>query len=260
MMVMIHAVPYTVALLVGMILCLEIGRRLGIRKIGVDPTRLGTVEGAVFSLYGLLLAFTFSGAPARLDTRRQLIADEANAIRTAYLRVDLIPESAQSAMRVAFREYVDARIETYRKFPDFDAAKETLARSTKIQKDIWSQAVAATQMKSSQPDAVKGLLLSALNTMIDMSTTRTMATRIHPPPIIFGLLFLLALVCSLLAGYGMAANRSRSWVHIVSFVAITVISVYVILEIEYPRMNFIRRAPYETTYDDVLVELRESMN
>jgi len=39
-----------------------------------------TIIAAVFALLGLLIAFTFSGAYARFDARRQLIVQEANAI------------------------------------------------------------------------------------------------------------------------------------------------------------------------------------
>ena len=62
----------------------------------IDPegahTGTGPVEGAVFALFGLLVAFSFSGAAERFDVRRQLIVEEANAIGTAYLRIDLTPQ------------------------------------------------------------------------------------------------------------------------------------------------------------------------
>ena len=57
------------------------------------------------------------------------------------------------------------------------------------------------------PDAAK-LLLPALNAMIDMTTTtRTLATHMHPPLPIFAMLFVLALAGALLAGHGMAAEH-----------------------------------------------------
>jgi hypothetical protein len=68
-------------------------------------------------------------------------------------------------------------------------------------------------------------------------------------------LFVLALVCSLLAGFGTAGSKQRSWLHVTAFAAITVISVYVTLDIEYPRVGLVRL----DAYDGVLIELRESM-
>jgi hypothetical protein len=254
----IAALPFATALAVGMLICLEIGRHQGIRRRRKDPqgamSGVGVVEAAVFGLYGLLLAFTFSGAPARLDIRRQLIGDEASAIDTAYLRLDLLPAGSQSALRELFRKYLDSRLEVYRKLPDIEAAKAELSKCEKLQRDVWGQAVAATHLEGTHPDAGK-LLLPALNEMIDITTRRAMAMRIHPPRIIFGLLFLLALVCSLLAGYSMAGSKQRSWMHITAFVTISVISVYVILDIEYPRHGLIT----VNAYDQVLIEVRESM-
>jgi len=49
---------------------------------------IGAMEGAVFALLGLL-GFSYSGATSRLEARRNLIVQEANAIGTAYLRIDL---------------------------------------------------------------------------------------------------------------------------------------------------------------------------
>ena len=64
-----------------------------------------------FALLGLLLAFTFSGAAARFDARRALIVEEVNDIRTAWLRLDVLPAEAPPALRENFRRYVDlARI------------------------------------------------------------------------------------------------------------------------------------------------------
>src|SRR4051812_35388699 len=171
---------FTSGMFVGMLVCLEIGRRLGSRRLAADPKEamagLDTVQGAVFALYGLLLAFTFSGAPARLDIRKQLIAQEANAIGTAYLRLDLLSPGSQPALRELFRQYLDSRLEAYRKMPDVDAAIAALSKSTDLQGEIWTQAITAIRMPGCHPVA-GNLLLPALNEMIGITTTRTMAAR-----------------------------------------------------------------------------------
>ncbi len=248
----------TLALFVGMLLLLEVGRRAGVRRLADDPdgaqAGTGAVDGAVFALLGLLVAFTFSGAASRFDERRSLIVQEANDIGTAYLRVDLLPAGAQPALRDLFRRYVDSRLEVYRKLPDVEAAKAELARSTRLQGEIWRHAVAAGRMEGAPPAATM-LLLPALNQMIDITTTRTMAAQAHPPLVIFAMLFGLALAGALLAGYGMAGGKSRSWIHMIGFAAIMAGAVYVIIEIEYPRLGLIR----VDAFDQALVELRDSM-
>jgi hypothetical protein len=247
-----------IALFLGILLLLEIGRRIGVRRLTKDPegARAGTgaVEGAVFALLGLLVAFTFSGAASRFDDRRALIVEETNDIGTAYLRLDLLPASAQPALRDLFRRYVDSRLETYRKMLDPDAAKAELAHSTKLQEEIWRQALAASQMQGAPPSAAM-LLLPALNQMIDITTTRTMAAQLHPPMVVFAMLFGLALAGALLAGYGMAGGRARSWLHMVGFAAVLAGAVYVIIDLEYPRLGLIR----VEAFDKALVELRSSM-
>jgi hypothetical protein len=183
-----------------------------------------------------------------------LIAEEVNAIETAYLRLQLVAQPAQPDLQELFRRYVDSRLETYRQLPNMQSAEKEIAKSKKLQEEIWKNAVAATTLPNTHPDAGK-LLLPALNNMIDISTTRTMALQVHPPRIVYALLFGLGLICSLLAGYRMAIGRRRSWLHIFGFTVVTVIVVYVILDVEYPRVGLIRLE----TSDRLLVQVRESM-
>lgn len=248
---------FAVVLFLGMLGFLEIGRRLGIWRQAREPhgeqASLGTIEGALFALFGLIIAFTFSGAASRFNEKRLLIGEEVNAIGTAYLRLELVPEEARAALQELFRRYVDSRLETYRRLPNMQAAEMELAQTAKLQDEIWSHAVAATRLPNSHSDAAK-LLLPALNTMFDTATTRTMWLQLHPPRIIYALLFGLGLICSLMAGYGMASRR-RSWLHIVGFTVLTVVIVYVMLDVEYPRAGLIRLE----AADQMLIKVRESM-
>ena len=249
---------FALLLLIGMLIMLEIGRWFGVRRRPNESEGerggLGTVEGAVFALFGLMVAFTFSGAATRFNEKRMLVAEEVNCIETAYLRVYLLSHQAQPAIQELFRRYVDSRLETYRKLPDMLAAEIEMSNSKKIQEKVWKEAEAATRLPDSHPSAGL-LLLPALNNMIDIATTRTMALQIHPPRIIYALLFGLGLICSLLAGFRMSSGQNRSWPHILGFTALTVIIVYVMLDVEYPRAGLIRL----DSADQLLVNLRESI-
>jgi hypothetical protein len=245
-------------LFIAILLCFEVGRRNRIRHIKkyADTAQSGTgsVETAVFGLLGLLIAFTFSGAATRFDKRRELIIQEANAIGTAYLRTDLLPADTQPIVQESFRNYVDSRLKFYRNLQDRAAATEEFSRSLELQDQIWSQSLSASQSSGAHGDAAK-LLLPALNTMIDITTTRTMAFQMHPPVIVFVMLFGLILLGSVLAGNRMAEAKPRSWLYIVTFAAVMSVSFYVILDLEYPRFGLIRVDPF----DQALVEVRARM-
>jgi hypothetical protein len=250
-------IVWAVVLFVGMIGLIEVGRRIGRRRMAKDPqgalTGFGAIEGAVFGLLGLLIAFTFYGAAARFDARRQLIIDETNAIGTAYLRLDLLPDADRSALQNVFREYVESRLDAYRKLPDVQAAKAVYAQSQELQQKIWQRAVNACRKSGNSPATI--VLLPALTQMFDITTTRLMSSQIHPPLIVFILLGVLALVSALLGGYDMAQGKSRNWLHAIGFAVIMALTVYVIIDIEYPRLGLIR----VDAFDQALVDLRKGM-
>jgi hypothetical protein len=196
MLIATYATWIAVALVVAMIGVMHIGWRVGkrIKEDSTRPANVGPVAGAVFALLGLLRAFTFSSGISRFEDRRQLIVEEANDIGTAYLRIGLLPQEAQPEMRSLFRAYLDSRLEVYRHIPDLKAARAELERGARLQQQIWQHAIVHCQ---DQPAPCTMLLLPALNSMIDIATTRTMASQFHPPPIVFILLIVFSLVAAL---------------------------------------------------------------
>ena len=197
-----------------------------------------TITAAIFGLLSLLIAFTFSGAYARFEHRRELMTEEINDIGTAYLRVDLLPAAAQPPIRDLFRQYTASRTAVYRKLIDPPTARVEMANSVRLQNEIWSRSVAA----SSTPEGygAKILLLPALNVMIDITTTIEVALYSHPHPIIYGAMVLLALVCSWLVGYEMSEREKPSRMYVLGFAAVTAIVMYVTLDVEFPRIGIVR--------------------
>ncbi len=252
-----NALIFAFGLFVGVMIAMEVGRRIGLRRIAADSEGarqgVGTVEGAVFGLLGLLIAFTFSGAASRFDERRHLVVDEVESIGTAWQRLDVLRPDATARLQELFRQYVDSRLETYRKVPDMEAVAVELNNSARLQQEIWREAIAATSDPTTTPSRM--LLLPALNQMFDIATTRIEASKMHPPLIIFVMLGGLSLAAGLLAGSGMAGGKSRSWIHMIGFPAVMAITTYVIMDIEYPRLGFIR----VEASDSVLIQLREGM-
>jgi len=247
----------TLGLFLGMLLFLEIGRRIGLRHLAQEgelARGVSTAEGAVFGLLGLLIAFTFSGAASRFEDRRHLLTEEANAIGTAYLRLDLLPAANQPELRALFYDYTGLRAKIYHNARDMAAVQQRLATTVQLQDQIWQQALLAARKPDAPTHAIM-LLAPALNEMIDISTTRWMVTQNHPPLVIFLLLAFLSLIGSLLIGYEMAENPHRSWLHCVAFACIMSLCIYVIVDLEFPRLGLFTI----TAADQVLFDLQASM-
>ena len=231
-----------IALLAAILLLMEAGRRFGIRQRSGDqatsPGGSGTVEAAVFGLMGLLIAFTFYGAESRFETRRSLIVEEANAIGTAYLHLDLLPEDAQPGLRENFRKYVCSRLTIYQRVPDWESVgvlSREIRQSTALQQEIWKQAVAAS--KRVESPAVETLVVSSIDHMIDVATTQTVALQRHPPAAVWAMLGLTLLASCVLAGYSMSGTRRRNWVHMLVFAILFSAVIYINVDFEYPRMR-----------------------
>ncbi len=245
------------ALFLGVLVLLEVGRRYGKRRLAREAegarAGLGVVDGAVFSLLGLLLAFSFSGAATRFEGRRSLILAEANAVGTAWLRLRLLPPESQLKLQELFRQYLDTRLLAYQSMDDLQEAAKRLEAAVAIQGEIWAEFLRAAQTDQGQRALVP--LVVALNAMFDMATTRTVAAQEHPPMIIFFMIGVLSFVSALLAGYGMAGSKERSWLHVLGFSLVLSLTVYVILDLEYPRIGLIRI----DAADQILRDVRKSM-
>jgi len=202
----------------------------------------------------LILAFSFSGGLTRFDARRNLVVKEANDIGTAWLRIDLLPAEAQPPMHDLFRRYLDARLQAYANVSDLKVLHSALARSSELQDQIWDLAVSSSRGAPAGPSQI--LLLPSLNAMFDTATSQKEAARLHPPAVIFIMLSALILACALFAGYDMGGRPKPNHLHPVAFALVLSVTVYVIIDLEFPRLGMIQMRDS----DSVLVQLREKMN
>lgn len=241
---MLFSLITCIVLFLAMLGGLEVGRRVRIRSAGERTDGAGAIDGAIFGLMGLLVAFTFSGAASRFDSRRQLIVEEANDIGTAYLRVDTMSPSNQPVMRDKFRQYVQSRLDFYAHIPDPEKSAVQMEKSSKLQSEMWSLAINDARDEKTMNRGM--LLLPALNEMFDVTAKRAAAMQMHPPLLIYGLLVMVSVLCSLLAGWAMGASTRRETLHTVCFAAIVTLTFYVTVELEYPRQGLVRIENFDT--------------
>ncbi|MFV0456559.1 MAG: DUF4239 domain-containing protein [Pseudomonas sp.] len=247
----------SIALFVLVLLSIEVGRRIRTRELRFsgrsEAPGLGAVNASIFGLLGLLIAFTFSGAAERLDARRALIVEEANAIGTAWLRLDLLPAADLQVIRPIFRHYVDRRIDYFNDV--FDSERRTIgARAlSELQIEVWSRTIKAVQRMDAP--ALGSPVVQAMNEMFDVASKRNSALAMHPPYIVYGMLVLLVLISAFLIGFGMGATKRRLWLHSIGYALVMTVTLYVIVDFEVPRAGGIT----VYAFDALLEQLRQSL-
>jgi hypothetical protein len=253
------AAAIALALFVGMLLFIEIGRRLGARqtKTRDGETKTGSTVGdsVVYALLALLIGFTFNGAAARFDNRRHLVVEEVSTASTAWERIESLAPEQQEPVRADFRRFIDAVIAP--PLDDTPNKTEALigpASIARAQKELWTRATAACLTPAGEK--ARMLLLPSLSEMFGAVEKERLARRIHPPAAIWVMLAVAALAGSLFVGYGMASIQTRNWLYIFGVAATISAATFVILEMEYPRLGLIQ----VDAMDQALVELRATLN
>jgi len=207
------------------------------------------IDAAVLGLLGLLVAFWFSSAGTRLDVRRSLIVEEANAIGTAWLRVDLLPAATGTAIRDLFRGYVDVRLAQTTGSLQADKQVEFDSRLTELRTGIWRQAVAAAP--ECESDQAAAILLESLNEMFDAGTRHQAFFNAHTPTAVLILLLIVAVFAAVLAGHDMGGREAFRWLHAVVFAGVVSLTIWVIYDLEMPRYGLIRVDNFDATMRDV---------
>lgn len=185
-----------------------VGTRSYERSGELEGASIGITVGALLSLLGFLLAFTFSMVNARFEDRRQAVLVEANAIGTAYLRADLLPESNGAEARDLLREYIDIRIVS----SDFGFTDEEvdhlISESERLQSALWA---VATQAAQSAPTPISGFFVQSINEIIDVHAVRVIfGTRSTIPHEIWICLYVLAAVGMAASGFQVANSGGRN--------------------------------------------------
>ncbi len=229
------------------------GHRLKTNLIKKDPdlskVDLGTINGTLLGLLGLLLAFTFSMSSTRYDKRRELVIEEANDIGTAILRADLYPDSIRQLLRDNFREYVEARISFYQAGIDYDKTVGFFLKADSLGKILWN--IVTTDAKLNNVMLRSNQMIPALNDMIDITTTRRSAGESTVPDSIMYFLFGLCFCSSFLLGYDNNQNKIDR-ILVIGLATMLSITVFNIIDLDRPRSGFISM----DIPNDKIIELR----
>jgi hypothetical protein len=216
----------------------ELGFRLGAKVSRRGPTgdaQGQALEAGILTLFGLLLAFTFSMAANRYDLRKQIVLDESNAIGTAFLRASALPEGTAANLQRLLRSYLAARLDLYR--GGDVSASDAGERAARLQKELWRL---ASEQARRAPTPVAALMLSALNDAIDLREKQSAAFENHIPETLLLFLFLISLTAMGAVGYLNGLGSRRHFVLSALFAMVVSLTLFLVLDLDRPRRGLIR--------------------
>jgi len=222
------------------IISLELGFLLGKRDRGRlaegEKITTGLIVAASLSLLAFMLAFTFNTVASRLNERKHLVLDEANAIGTAFLRSDLLPQAHRAEVRRILRDYVSLRLKIKQRGKIQHVDQERIDRFKELQGELWGRAVAIADQK---PTPITALFLQSVNEVIDMHEKRVTVSVSHRiPPIVWITLYGLTVFAMFVAGYDAALKGGSHATKSVLMVAVAFsIVLTLVVTLDRPRQD-----------------------
>ncbi|MET0066836.1 MAG: hypothetical protein ABW076_10890 [Candidatus Thiodiazotropha sp.] len=202
-------------LVIVLFLTAELGYYLGRRRLqqgqknifDKEEKQAGSMMGATLGLLAFMLAFTYGAANSIHADRKALVLEESNAIGTAWLRSQLLPQQAAAEVSDLLKDYVDTRI-TGALTDDADELSRAILHSEEILDELWAISVIQVGASGGQPSLA--LYLASINDVIDMHSKRIHVAFQRIPSIIMGTLLFISLVTLSMMGYQSGLNGVRT--------------------------------------------------
>jgi hypothetical protein len=237
------------------VLSVEIGYRAAVHRARKSEKEreapIDSMVGPTLGLLAFMLAFTFGMASSRYDARKQFVVDEANAIRAADLRAQLIAEPEQSAIRALLREYVDVRMDAVLRPRDL---AQSIQRSEQLHAMLWSH-IASRGTEIAPGD--RAVLATAFLDIINLHTKRLNAvTQNRISSAVWVALYSLAVLAMGMLGYRAGLSGRRSAIAIVVLALAFSAVLQLITDLDRPQQGLVEVS--QQTMKDLQGKLRSS--
>jgi len=208
-------------------------RRRG-RLVDDEREDLAIVLTASLTLLGLIVGFSFSMAVTRYNQRKDCEAAEAVAIRSGFIRANLLPAPEAARIRELLKQYTAQRIGFYlvRDVPELD---QTNAAVAKTQMELWSALQGPAETRQTP---ITALAISGVNDVLSAEGFTQAAWRNRIPLGAWLLMGAIAVCCNFLVGF---TARRAEVVRKLFFVLPLLVSISLILvaDIDNPRAGAI---------------------
>jgi len=215
-----------------------LGRQLGLREARPDHPEdqgpVGSIVGGTLALLAFTLAITFNMAHGKYNGRKELVREDAKAIRMAYDRALLLPPAAAKEAHEKLAEY--ARIRAFDTFLEPDIPLPAImARSEEIQRELWLQALEYREHPQVR------FYLDSLSTLTNTHAERvTMGVHDRVPLAVWVCLIVVTALGMLTLGYQSSlAGSLRTWAIVPLLVAFCVV-LCMAVDLDRPQQGILR--------------------
>lgn len=143
-------------------------------------------------------------AVSRYDQRKNYEEQEANAIGTEYIRLEVLPAADAAKARALLRDYLDQRI-VYYTSRDAGRLRQARAETARLQSNLWSTVVPPA---TTPTGPITAFVLSGMNDVLNSEGYTEAAWRNRVPLAAWILMVSIAVFCNLLLGYRAHATSS----------------------------------------------------
>lgn len=194
------------------------------------------VIAAIFSLLAFTVGLCFSISLGRFEDRRGLVIEEANAIRTTYLRASLFDDPHRSRLQATLRQYARTRVA-----PDGVWDRRMDARIVEIsavRERLWAQT----------RDAINPIRQSELGTnffdnitaTLNVGMQRELAGQAQIPAKIVAVLFVYLVASAAVLGYVTGDGSRRHQVETTALLVLFSLMMTTMLDLDRPRAGGIQ--------------------
>ena len=219
-------------LAVLMVVAWHVGIRLG-RELRAANRAVPQFDDASMALFGLLLAFAFGTSMSKLEQRRIALIQDSNAIGDFYTCATLLKEPTRSRLQAVIRRYAELRVNVALQPINLDSALVEFQRNHEEMTNLVDQGLA-----TGTPIAVS--LTNALNAVTSNHAARLAAIRDRLPASIMALLFVSALISTILIGRAEGFSATCDPAGMLLFTVLVSFAIYVTLDLNGPERGFIR--------------------
>ena len=200
---------------------------------------LMVVLTTTLTMLGLIIGFTFSMAISRYDQRKNYEANEANAIGTEYVRLDLLPAADKEKIKPLLRQYLDERILFYNASRDQDQIAQINARTIALQNEMWRH---VQEVAALHPTPIVGLAASGMNDVLNTQAYTQAAWWNRIPTEARILIVLLSVCCNVMLGYSIRNPKMEKILILIMPLFISV-AFFLIMDIDSVRGGLITISP-----------------